>query len=173
LLVDSKINFWVKNVFNRPSHKLNEMILLHLERILISSDCVSQHFINMKSSSWRLSRKMTKTILYSLLCTWLASWSLAGDIEIFVHWINKIYSRAGRVRVMTRTRLGLEKLLDSPSPEYTLKITNTKHISTREKPNMKDLDLLFHRGKTILIVSNSICFCYATFVSVMTKHNFH
>jgi hypothetical protein len=91
LLVESKINFWEKNVFYRPFHKLNGMILLHLERILISSDCVSQHFINMKSSSWRLSRTMTKTILFSLLCTWLASWSLAADIETFVHWINKIY----------------------------------------------------------------------------------
>ncbi len=93
LFVDSKINFWEKKVFYRPFHNLNEMILLHLERILISSDCVSQHFINTKSSSWRFSRAMTKTILFSLVGTWLASWSLAADIETFVHEINKIYCK--------------------------------------------------------------------------------
>jgi len=63
-----KINFWEKNVFYRPFHKLNEMILLYLQRTLISSDCVSQHFINMKSSSCRLSRTMTENnFIFSLM----------------------------------------------------------------------------------------------------------
>ena len=38
---------------------------------------------------------------------------------------------------------------------------------------MQDLDLLFYRGKTILIVYNdNICFCYAKFISVMTMYIF-
>jgi hypothetical protein len=36
---------------------------------------------------------MTKTILFSFVCTWLASWSLAADIETFVNGINKIYCK--------------------------------------------------------------------------------
>ena len=121
-------------------HKLIEIIPLHWERILIGWDCVPQHFNTMKCLFWRL-KQWRKQFYFSPVSTWLASWGLAADIETFVHWINK----------------------------YTVKITNTKNISSRKKQNMQDLDLLFYRGKTILIVSNNnICFCYTTFISVIT-----